>query len=609
MTKAGSPLFELLQRSYLTVDKRILGAFRIYFGGVLLYDLLRRVPYISLLYSNDGVLPNHVVLWAPQAEPQLSLYLAFSKPTEVGVAFGLTALVYVLYTLGCFTRVMQVLALLCVTGLNNRNLFLEDGGTVTTSLLACFTLLLPLGERYSVDAVRRRFRERRDPAVDARREDEPGVVSLWVLAILLQASVIYLLNALQKRGATWRQGEAVHWVLWQSRVATSLAVWLRMHEPSWFSPLTTWGALVAEGLMAPLLLSPFRQRVTRSVALLIALGLHLGIAAMMTLGPFSYAMIGLVFLLSPAENLGWLGERLGLDARLTATVRYERRHPGARLIARLLSAFDAHGRISFEQASDGSPALAARIDGGVWAQGADGVAEAGRALPVVGRPLVMMASSALGRAMVERWLRWPVSRQAPSAAPRRGRGLLGELAHDGRELAAVVFMSALAIQLTSENPIIAPWARLAMPAALRPLVMYPRVLQGWTMFAPDVSKQEGLLVVDAVMANGRHIDPFTGQVPSELLAMQGAVPQGAPLCDYFFGIQLSSNGRYRPALRRYLEGWQQRTGRPEDEKIVSYHVYWVSHDSPPPGVRAPDPSTLRKRLVMSSEPGREKGSD
>jgi hypothetical protein len=86
--------------AYLSVDRRVLGVFRIYFGLVLLYDLGRRVPEAGRLFSNEGVLSNHFLLFSPQASPQFSLLFACSSAAQVRVAFALIGLVYSLYCLG-----------------------------------------------------------------------------------------------------------------------------------------------------------------------------------------------------------------------------------------------------------------------------------------------------------------------------------------------------------------------------------------------------------------------------------------------------------------------------------------------------------------------------
>jgi Lipase maturation factor/Vitamin K-dependent gamma-carboxylase len=303
---------------YMSVDRRILGAVRISYGVVLLYDLLRRVRVLDLYYSNDGILANHYLLFAPQDRPQFSLLLPFSTGGEVRVAFLVLGVVYALYTLGLFTRVMQVLALVCLTSLNSRNLFAEDGGVSTLIALGLWSAFLPLGDRFSLDAL---IREARLPTVRARvalrRRLRKPVVSVAVLALTVQILAIYLLNAVQKTGPTWRHGEAVHYVLWQSRISTSFAWWLAHHEPSWFSPLAGRATVLTEAAIPLLVVYPY-ARATRTIAFGLAVALHTGIALMMTLGPFSYAMMALVLSRLPEEALVWLGEQVPLSLRRSA---------------------------------------------------------------------------------------------------------------------------------------------------------------------------------------------------------------------------------------------------------------------------------------------------
>jgi hypothetical protein len=300
---------------YLTVDRRVLGAVRIAYGLVLLYDLIRRTRVLELYYSNDGILANHYLLFQPQDRPQFSLFLPFSTPTEVGFAFLALGAVYALYTLGLFTRVMQVAALVGLTSLNSRNLFAEDGGVSTLIALGLWTLFLPLGDRYSLDAL---VRQARLPTLRARvasRKRLKKPVTSWAVgALTLQIVVIYLLNAAQKTGPSWRHGEAVHDVLWQSRISTPFAWWLAHHEPSWFSLFACRATVLTETAIPLLVLYPY-GRVTRVIAFVLSVGLHTGIALTMTLGPFSYAMMALVLARLPPEALVWLGERLPRSVR------------------------------------------------------------------------------------------------------------------------------------------------------------------------------------------------------------------------------------------------------------------------------------------------------
>ena len=143
---------------WLSMDLRTLGLFRIAFGICLIANLVDHWigGNLTTFFSNDGVLTNHFALFAPIQQRVWSLLFAFSRPGEVAVAFSLILVVYLLYTIGWRTRLMQVLVLVCFISLLNRNLLLQDGGSFTCSVLALWTAFMPLGARFSADAWRTR---------------------------------------------------------------------------------------------------------------------------------------------------------------------------------------------------------------------------------------------------------------------------------------------------------------------------------------------------------------------------------------------------------------------------------------------------------------------
>src|SRR5262249_52869160 len=98
---------------YLTVDARSLGLGRIVLSLILLIDLLRRIPDLTLFYSNQGLIPNHMMLWRPPTQWMFSFFFVLSHPDEVAVGFAVCGLVYLLLMLGWHTRLMHFLALIC----------------------------------------------------------------------------------------------------------------------------------------------------------------------------------------------------------------------------------------------------------------------------------------------------------------------------------------------------------------------------------------------------------------------------------------------------------------------------------------------------------------
>jgi hypothetical protein len=378
---------------------------------------------------------------------------------------------------------------------------------------AIWTVFLPLGDRLSFDALRREaalphLRAR----IKLRKKLEAPAVSLAVLALTLQIVGIYWLNAVHKSGPTWKDGSAVHYVLWQNRVTTQFAWWLAHHEPSWFSWVSTKGTLVIEYAIPLLVLYPYAAW-TRVLAFVMAIALHGGIAVVMTLGPFSYAMITLVSSRLPPEALAFVARR----SPRTLVLRLRRLR--ARSVLRLT-----------------------------------------------------------------RYVRRGVPRPPLRPLP------WGKL----REGAIAFIMVCAAVELTQANPGIR--IKLPQPEWMRLVVRYPRMHQRWTMFAPHAPTDDGFGVVDAETADGRHIDPFTGRAPDFEAMNRGPIRETIEGVDYLFAIHWEPNEPYRRELARYLDHWHERDGRTAKDRLVGYEVFWVSHDTPPPGSITPGP--LRRETIL-----------
>jgi hypothetical protein len=283
-----------LRRNYLSIDPRTLGLLRMGIACLLLLDLAKRVPVLRLFYTNDGLIPNHRVLWRPPREYMFSYLLALSSVREVQVGFALIALVYLCLLVGYRTRLMQVLSWLSLISLQTRADILSSGADFVFGELLLWSAFLPLGRRFSIDALLRNDRD--------EHATEP-VVSLAVLALIMQLTVIYFFNTVHKNGVTWRDGSAVYWLVHQERIVTLLGYWAREALPLWVFQALTYLTLVIEGALPFLILSPWGRPWTRRLALLNIIGLHTGMALMSNLGVFSPTMI--VFGLCLLEPRDW----------------------------------------------------------------------------------------------------------------------------------------------------------------------------------------------------------------------------------------------------------------------------------------------------------------
>ncbi len=287
--------FARLKDLYASLDLRSLGVFRIALGFVIMVDLLWRAPELSSHYTNAGWIQNHAILFRPPSPHLFSVYLVASTETQVWLLFALHVAVAAAFVVGYRTRSMQIALAVFAISLNSRNVLLENGGMVVLNLLLVWSLFMPLGARFSWDCRRAARRTRR----------VTPFTSLAAVALLLQWVAIYFFNTVQKTGDTWRQGTAVYYFLQQDRMVTALGAAVRDLIPYSSGQLLSWGALGLEGSIAILLVAPFAQSRARAAAMGLGCLLHLGIALVVELGPFSWAMMAGFVALLPAES--WRG--------------------------------------------------------------------------------------------------------------------------------------------------------------------------------------------------------------------------------------------------------------------------------------------------------------
>lgn len=694
---SGSKVKDFLVARYFNVDARTLGLFRIVFGTHLICNVYDRTqgPDAIAFYTNEGVMPNHYALFAPAGDKLWSLLFPFSTPAEVQVAFFFILAVYFFYVIGYKTKLAQLLAIVCLLSLDNRNLHLQNGGIVVTNIVAIWTAFLPLGARFSVDSVLRSLREKKetDPA---ELEDRASMVRsprsfarLAYFGIVFNFAVIYFFNCVHKHGGTWRDGSAVHWVLWQNRINTIWAALLRMHEPSWFSPVSTWMTLVIEGLLPMWLLVPIHSKWTRRAAILSIFGLHSMISLLMTLGPFSYSMMSFSLLLLSEHD--WADAKRLWPTRRRFVAFYDasspRHHFLARLLARLdlrhaLEFADSRAESSFAELPDslrseiaGRPFVlwekppsgdASRVSPAAAAVAADGskhgdvVAEAaaspvsaqdpaseralalheatpreaavpsaaatsapaassvntatwtgfdGAARAVAALPFGFLYAWLLRVPPLSSWIDRVVRNPTPSEdasddvaelhAPSPAALFKDHAVRVAGEVLCAAFFAVILVQIGVDNWAIPDRYRIKKrPEFQREIVEYLRVPQGWSMFSPDAPRDDGTVVIDAVLTDGTHIDPRKQRPPDFEAAFNGPWFDDQQWCDWDLRMRFDGNRHLHPYFRDYIfrldrfRSWKQRA------KIASFEVYWVNNAAPPPG--STRPYNITKQLLFTS---------
>ncbi|SDR26550.1 HTTM domain-containing protein [Natronobacterium texcoconense] len=184
-------------RARLEIDTRALAALRIALGTIILLDLFHRAGSLEVFYTDAGVYPLAAYESTYGRYTGLSLHAASGELWFQQLLFAIAGLFAVALILGYRTRLVGFVSLVLLFSLHARNPAVLNGADRLFRVLLFVALVTPLGERWSVDALRRG---------SARRT----VVGFGTAALLAQPIVVFTQNAILKHeGERWYAGEGI----------------------------------------------------------------------------------------------------------------------------------------------------------------------------------------------------------------------------------------------------------------------------------------------------------------------------------------------------------------------------------------------------------------
>src|SRR5579875_675037 len=212
--------------------------FRIVYGCVVIATLLLLRPDWLTWY---GVHSWVTFATMRQVEPGMRLNLFGILPQSDAWIHGLFWLALtsaVSLTFGFFTRLSSVLVFLCLTSIDQRNLFIAHGGDTFLRVAGFFLMFAPAGAAFSVDRLLRVRQGKEGAEVELR---SPGAQRM----IQLELALLYFTSFWWKSmGTPWVDGTALYYVVHLDEVR-------RFPLPQWVQQpfilkLGSWFALALE---------------------------------------------------------------------------------------------------------------------------------------------------------------------------------------------------------------------------------------------------------------------------------------------------------------------------------------------------------------------------
>ncbi len=294
----------------LGVDLRSLAAFRIGAACVLLLDLWYRGQEITAFFTDTGVLPRSARIDIFGIGDQFGFRHTWSLHLMSGEFWAqlglllLAALFAVWLLVGYRTRLAAVASWILLLSLDGRNPLILDSGDVLFRSMLLWSLFLPLGGRFSIDAWR----------TGTNLQLPTRVVSMASVALLLQpcimywTSTVFKMKALVDMPSPWTGDfSAVYYALNCDAFTTRLGLWLRQFPAA--MQFLTRASLWLE-IVGPLLaFSPLFTKWFRGGVVVTFIAFHVGLGLCLALGLFPVICIVSWLPFVPSEFWEWATRR------------------------------------------------------------------------------------------------------------------------------------------------------------------------------------------------------------------------------------------------------------------------------------------------------------
>lgn len=270
-------------RACVTVDTRSLAVFRMFVAVLIVADLLSRSRNFWFYYTDDGAVSQSLAELYTTTHA-VSIFFYTQDARIIAALFALHGLIAILLFIGWKSRLMLVLSFYFVISLDHHNPFVLSYADTLFRMLLFWAIFLPLGERWSVDALQRGRQPRR------------AVASLATAAIMVQMVFMYFVNGQNKwPSGWWHGGDAAIIVMGIDEMTFLLGDFMRNFPALLHMGGRMWFYLI---VASPLLILLYgRARYPMWISLF---GGHASFAITVRIGAFPYvAWLGLIAFLQP----------------------------------------------------------------------------------------------------------------------------------------------------------------------------------------------------------------------------------------------------------------------------------------------------------------------
>ena len=286
--------FVKIFKPWFAVDSRALGLFRIIFGYLCLFDVLRRWEFIDIFYTQASIIQSSLT---SSSYKNFTLLNTFTSSWEVHLFFIIGIVFSFMLMIGYKTKLSQVMCAIIIISIHNRAIMLENAADFFMNCMLIWTVFLPLGISFSIDSLTKTLKNNKENSIDELNNRDFGVnksqtlYSFAYFCMIYQVATIYFFTGLDKTGYDWMNGSAVYKMFQLDTFLTPVGYFLRDFITLPISKFFTYSTLGIEYLAPVILFFPFYSYILRFLFIIVYSIFHISIRLAIKVGLFSYVLM------------------------------------------------------------------------------------------------------------------------------------------------------------------------------------------------------------------------------------------------------------------------------------------------------------------------------
>ena len=572
-----------------SLDLRSIALFRVLLGLLLLWDLLLRSFDLSDFYTDAGVLPRHHLL-SISSKWYWSLHAASGELWWQILLFTIAGTAAVALVVGYRSKWAAAISFFLLASLLNRNGLILQGGDQLLVIMCFWSLFLPLGARYSIDASLLPEYEHNPNTYVGREDIVQSYFSMATIAIVFQILYLYIFTAIMKTGDAWLvRFDAAFYAVSLQQFATPIGDWIKQF-PTLLGLSTRY--VIAVEFIAPLLvLCPFFWPWIRLTGLLLLASLHMAFLLMLHIGLFPLIDFMALSLLLPGAAWTMVPSKVqttSIKTRLNSIKLYYDEDCGFCLkMCLILRTFLLTTDTQIHPAQQYPEIYAIMEKENSWV-----VTDENNQPHIHWHAMVLLFSSRT----VFKPIAWVMSFPPFLAAGNRiyrwianNRGVMGTLTqrvipYRASTVKPTIFGTLAAAFMfyivTSYNVYALPQIKQSAPSHVSRIAKTARVDQRWDMFAPYPLTSSSYVLIPGTLRNGKAVnlyprtaDDATWQRPDRYYSLY----ENYRWRKYLGRVRSHSNNAVRSALGSYLcTSWNNKP-RQRETQLATFEILFVSH--------------------------------